>query len=77
MVNFLIYLFIAIAHKGKKKKKNQSNESLGANKTHIDSQCICLLYKMVKLGSTTGNGGRYCLRALLWRQIYSKEMSLG
>lgn len=37
MVNFLIYLFIAIAHKGKKKKKNQSNESLGANKTHIDS----------------------------------------
>lgn len=36
MVNFLIYLFIAIAHKGKK-KKNQFNESPGANKTHIDS----------------------------------------
>lgn len=44
MVNFLIYLFIANAHKGKK-KKNQSNESLAANKTHIDSQCICSLYK--------------------------------
>lgn len=60
MVNFLIYLFIAIAHKGKK-KKNQCNESPGANKTHIDSWCICLLYKMLELGSTIGNGNRYGL----------------
>lgn len=36
MVNFLIYLFIANSHKGKK-KKNQSDESPAANKTHIDS----------------------------------------
>lgn len=76
MVNFLIYLFIAIAHKGKK-KKNQSNESPGANKTHIDSLRICLRYKMLKLGSSIDNGSRYCLRALQQRQIYRKEKSLG
>lgn len=60
MVNFLIYLFIAIAYKGKK-EKNQSSGSPAANKTHIDSYCICLLYKMLKLGSATGDGSGFCL----------------
>jgi hypothetical protein len=76
---------MAIAHKGKK-KKNQSNGSLDANKTHIDSYCKCLLFKMLKLGSTTGNGSKYyfqhfqgdkfTVKKCLWARFIMKEQKL-
>ena len=62
MVNFLIYLFIAIAHKGKKKKKKINPMSLSVLIKHIlILSAHAYSNKMLELGSSTHNGSRYCL----------------
>lgn len=69
-----------------KRKKNQSNESLCANKTHIDSQCICLLYKMLKLGLPLVmeadtvyehfGGNKFTGKKFLWARFIMQEQEL-
>lgn len=74
MVNFLIYLFIAIAHKGKKKKINPMSLLLLIKHILIlsayaySTKCSNLVLPQVMEADTVYEH---------FRQIYCKEMSLG
>lgn len=69
-----------------KRKKNQSNESLSANKTHIDSWCICLLYKMPEPGPPLVmeadtvyehfSRHKFTVKKNLWARFIRKEQKL-
>lgn len=87
MVNFLIYLFIAIAHKGKKKKKKINPMSLSVLIKHIlilsayaySTRCQNLVLPPIMEADTVYehfSGDKFTVKKYLWTNFIIKEQKL-